>query len=353
MVYTLLFSITVIYLYGVNVRVKGIREFFALFLPVAGLLVLTLGLQDNVGTDYPTYLAIAQGSHGIGWIVAKNEILFVLLVKLSQKFRDPQVIFFLVGIIQVFFLTLISYEVKKLGYKLHDFFFLYFSLSLTFFNQFNGIRQYIAVYIIVYAVLRLMLYDDRLVYISLVVVAGLFHSSALYLMSFLFLKRLVRRKWPFGFVLLLLGTLLIISLSDLTPLLYRVLSYTPYRSYIGGSYASRLGIRGIITKIPKLAVVLFASFFLNRLELDNNERILLNLGYVASAVSILMFGSGLIWRFYQYLDLLMVFPVLIYFSKKDYERPKVFMALALVLMLLFKILIFPEGEYLYRSILRV
>ncbi len=92
-------------------------------------------------------------------------------------------IFVLVGAIQVSALMLIAYEIKKLGYKMHDFFFLYFTLSLTFFNQFNGIRQYIAVYIVAYAFLKLI-NNKKITFVILIAIARLFHSSSMFFYHF-------------------------------------------------------------------------------------------------------------------------------------------------------------------------
>lgn len=351
MVYTLLLSFIVIYLYVVRFNAKNIWEFALYFLPVGGLLILVLGLQENVGTDYHSYYQLAQGLRSIAWMANRNEVLFIRLVQLVQKYGTPQMLFGLVGIIQVTFLMLISYEIKKLDLKLHDFFFLYFALSLVFFNQFNGIRQYIAVYIIVYALLQLILLEKRLLFIALVITASFFHSSAIFFLAFLLLQKLKDINWPFRRIVIILGILLVIVILDPTPMIAWALSFTKYRSYITSTYFRRMGFLSILTKIPKLIAVLFVSYFLEKGELTESERRLMNLGYMACGVLIMSFSSSIIWRFYQYVDLFIVFPVLLFFDKEESGKIKFLIALALLFMLILKVVLFPKGEYLYNSIL--
>ena len=225
MVYSILFSFTIFYLYVTSPRMRNIRDFAILLLPIGVLLILVLSLQDNVGADYYSYLEMAETGIGLQAIERKREHLFVFLVRFAQ------VIFALVAVIQVAFLLLISFEAKKIHSKLHDFFFLYFALSLTFFNQFNGIRQYLAVYIIVYASIKLLLYDRWFLFVVLVSVSSLFHSSAVFFLGLLPVRRVFRLKWPFWVVTLALGSLFIMINLDITPFVELVLSYTKYSHY--------------------------------------------------------------------------------------------------------------------------
>ncbi|MDI9414023.1 MAG: EpsG family protein [Bacillota bacterium] len=314
------------------------------------LLVIVLGLQENVGTDYQSYYQIAEGIKNIGWIEARNETLFVYLVRFTQRFSDPQLLFVFVGIIQMTFLMFIAREVKQLGFKLHHFFFLYFALSLTFFNQFNIIRQYIAVYIVVYAILKLMS-GRTFLFILLVGIAGLFHNSALFMLGLVLIKRFIEKRYSPVSITVLLLVLTIVSSFDLTNLWVRLLSFTGYANYIMGSYFDRMSFTGIITKIPKIAVVLLSANLINHEDLDECRNWLLNMSYLACAVLILSFSSSVVWRFYQYFDLFLVFPALLLFEDRSQKHVSAFVWLALLFILVVKILLIPQGEYLYNSIL--
>lgn len=349
MVYLFLITFIVSYSYIIRER-ENKNSFYLYLITIITLLIITIGLQENVGTDYKGYLGLADGSESMEWMKRKGEILFVLLVSFVKKTNNPQLIFIIAATIQVLFLILIFFEIKKLNFKMHHFWFLYFTLSLTFFNQFNGIRQYIAVYMVVYAILKL-LNDKYLSFICLIIIANLFHSSAIYFLIFIFIKRLLNKKYKIETIFLLIFGLLILSSINTEKYIEILLSYTSYKSYIGSSYLSRMSIQGIITKIPKLIIVLFSSYLIYRDDLNNKEINLLNLGYLGCVVLILSFSSSIIWRFYQYLDLFIIFPVLILFNDEKYKTYKILISLALFIMLLIKIIVIPRGEYLYNSIL--
>ena len=350
MAYLLLFSYVYIYSFLVQTKQKRYIEFLIAFIPVTVLLIMTLGLQKGVGTDYYTYYSLAEGSKGMGWIAGRSEVLFIWLVELIIKIGKPQLLFVFVGSIQVVFLTLIAYEVKKIGYKMHDFFFLYFTLSLTFFNQFNGIRQYIAVYIVVYAFIKLI-DKKKLLFGCLIIIASLFHSSSIFFLPFIILGKLLEKKIPIKLMILIMGVLIILTTLDISKYIELLLSYTSYKSYIGSNYFGRLSSQGIITKLPKLMIVLFSTYLINKKDLVKKEIQLINLSYIGIFVLIMSFSSTLIWRFYQFVDLLIIFPVLILFTDKRYKNIKVVISLILFIMLIIKIIILPRGEYLYRTIL--
>lgn len=352
MAYTMLISFILLYTSRRKVNSEKFFDFVRYFAPIGVLLILFLSLQYDVGTDYFSYLSVAEGTKSINWIKHKAEYLFVTLVYLARWIGVPQLIFAFSGTIQVFFLMLITYEVKKIGYKLTNFFFLYFTLALVFFNQFNGIRQYIAVYIIVYALFKLR-EDKKILFVSLVILARLFHASAIYFIILLFIKELLDKKISFNVIFICLLVLVILSFVNLDDIYIKILSYTPYKHYATSNYFSRMSIRGIITKIPKIIIVLFASYLIEKkiYKVNKADRFLLNMSYISLAVMILTFSSTLIWRFYQYFDLFIIFPVLTLMEngyKKSYE---IMIISALVAMLIVKILIIPQGEYLYRSIL--
>lgn len=310
-----------------------------------------LGYQDNVGTDYYSYFSMAEGTKDIGFLKRKWEFLFLFLVKLAQYFKNPQLIFFFAAIIQTLFFMLIIYKVREMGYRLDIFFFLYFTLSLTFFNQFNGIRQYIAVYIMLYAVLQLM--DEKYVFfVFLTIVAGLFHISAYFLLPLILLQIIIRKKLPLKFVLIVLSGMFLLSFINLDRIYDKILVYIPmYKHYIKSSYMGRLTFESIITKIPKMAIVLFSVLKIDYDNIRKEDTFLVNMSLIACGILILSFTSSIIWRFYQYFDMYLIFPVMILMHDKQKKAYSDLIAIALIIMLITKIIIMPRGEYLYKSIL--
>lgn len=349
MAYLLIFSFVYTYSFLVQIKQKNYKEFLSAYIPIVIVLILTLGLQDGVGTDYYSYYSLADGSKSMGWIAGRSEILFIWLVELVIRIGKPQLLFVLAGSIQIVFLTLIAYEIKKIGYKTHEFFFLYFTLSLTFFNQFNGIRQYIAVYIVVYAFLKLI-ENNRLIFCLLIIAASLFHSSSIFFLPFVLVGKLLEKKMSTKLLISIIGVLIVLTIVDVSKYIELLLSYTPYKNYIGSSYLGRLSFQGIITKIPKIVIVLFSSYIVKKRDLVKKEIQLLNLSYISIFILIMSFSSTLIWRFYQYVDLMIIFPVLMLFSDEKYKMLKIIISIILFAMLIIKIIVMPRGEYLYKSI---
>lgn len=350
LIYFILFLYIFLYSYFVQGDVKKFSHFMIIFMPISILLVMILGLQDNVGVDYHSYLDLASGFKDLRWIESKSEYLFIAIINIVILSKNPQLLFFLIAIIQVVFIMLIAYEIKKLNFKVHHFFFLYFTLSLAFFNQFNGIRQYVAVYIVVYAFLKLM-YNKKITFIGLIIFASLFHSSAIYFLVFVFFRKILTVRVSVKKIILILCVLLILSSLDMSKYIEMIISYTSYNSYIGSSYFGKMSIQGIITKIPKLVIVLFSSLIIDKNNLTSKEINLINLSYIGCIIQILSFSSTVIWRFYQYVDLFIIYPVLIMFNDNSKRYISIINAIILMIMLIIKIIIMPKGEYLYNSIL--
>lgn len=356
MAYALLFTNIILYSYANRLKIKK-KSFFVFILPIAILLILFLGFQSEVGGDYLSYLGLADGSKSLGYMEAKNEYLFIYLVKLVRILDLPQLIFLFTGIIQIFFLMLIIYEIKKMDFKLYNFFFLYFSLALVFFNQFNGIRQYMAVYIIIYSIFKLK--DSKYVsFILLVIIASLFHSSSIFFLVFLLIKPLLEKEFSFNKILLFLIILFVFSLTNLDFVWTKLLAYTKYSSYITSEYFQRTPTRGIITKIPKIVLMLFSAYVIENKNktknktknIESKHRYLLNMSYISVAVMILSFSSTIIWRFYQFFDFFIIFPVLFLMEDESRKEIKFIISMILVSMLVVKIMVIPQGEYLYNSV---
>lgn len=352
MIYLILFSYIIIYLYVVRLRESKLLPFTIYFTPVGILLVLIYSLQDNVGTDYYSYLGWAEGTIWSGSLKNEGEMLFYNLVTFTRMFNTPQLIFFFTALIQVFFLMLITFEVKKMNFKLYIFFFLYFTLSLIFFNQFNGIRQYIAVNIIIYALLKLINDKKNIYYVLLVFLASLFHKSALFFLVFIIIKRFIGKKINPVKVITGLSLLLFLSFFDYTEYYNRLLTFLPiYSNFIDSGYLQRMSFEGIITKLPKLIIVIYAALSIDKAFIGDKERILINLSYISCGLMIMSFNSGILWRFYQYLDFFILFPVLLYMHEKRNKRIAMLISTTLIVILIIKIIIIPRGEYLYDSIL--
>lgn len=351
MIYFLLFIYIYLYLFIIRIKSENKVKFIVYFFPISTLLVLILGLQYNVGTDYFSYLHLASGNSGLKFITNHYEYLFAFLVRFVRYFKEPQLIFLFSAIIQISFFTLIVYELKKMKFKLHIFFFLYFTLMLIFFNQFNGIRQYISVYIIIYALFKLI-NSKKIIFITLVFLASLFHISSLIFLIFLILNPLLKMKFSKYKIIIIICSFILISLYDFSNIYIKIIKYLPfYNNYIHSTYFGRLSLQGIITKIPKLIIVISSIYFIDHSKLSKKETYLINLSYISIITLVMSFTSTLIWRFYHYLDFFLIIPVLLLFHNKKYKKLRLLFGLILLFMFITKVILIPRGEYLYRWII--
>ncbi len=193
---------------------------------------------------------------------------------------------------------------------------------------------------------------SRFLFISLVLISGFFHSSAFVFLAFIFLPKFIHKKIPAKYVIIVLSGLILISIFDSTSLILKVVELVPrYNQYIHSSYLRKMGFTEIITKIPKLVIVLFSALVIDKNEDAKKHTSLINLGYLACAVMIASFSSTVIWRMYQYFDMFLIFPPLIMLQYNKKKTLSILVVSALLIMLIIKIILKPTGEYLYKSIL--
>lgn len=353
MIYLIFILFVLIYCEHVSLIKTRSFNFFK-YIPVFIFFVFLLGLQYKVGTDYNSYLELASSNSDIGWIENKSEFSFVFLNNIVIKLGWPQLIFFFAAIIQVFFLSKIIDDLEIVYcLKIHWFFFFFFTVSLIFFNSFNGIRQYIAIYISFYGFIKLI-QRKRVLFVIYILFASTFHSSAMYLIIFLLLRPLLFFKLNFYLIIALLIMISYFGFFYLQNLIIDYIGLTQYKEYLKSDYFF-LEIEGIniLTKIPKIFVVLICAYFLEKkyLLLSDKFRPFLNMSYITLALLLLSLFSPMVWRFYQYFDAFLIFPPLILFSYKYQRDISHFLATLLFFILLLKILIFNEYEYSYNSIL--
>lgn len=171
----------------------GIRRRLKLFVAISLVIpILIGGFRYGVGTDYFNYINL-YNSHiklSFGEFVESNgfgELLFFVLEKIAYTVsRDSRVIFIVsVGLTIIFFyLGIKAYKIKYPGlvYLLY--------LTTIFSMTLNAIRQGIAMSLVFFAS-TFILRAEKVKYMLTIIVAGLFHISALLLLPIYFLGRFV------------------------------------------------------------------------------------------------------------------------------------------------------------------
>lgn len=350
MIYIFLMVFCPVYFYVVRYKLCRSSDIVALG-PVFVVIWAVLGLQAGVGTDFATYQQMAKGQLDLLWIERKNEFLFLWLNDLVIRIGEPQLIFVFSAGIQVAILYLIMRECEQLGLELHWALLLFFILLLVYFNSFNLVRQYTAVYLFVFSVFQLAR-ERYIIFLSLVLIASFFHHSALYLAPLVALLKPLNARLPFDRVLKILLVLFLLSFLNWNAILAQVLKYTSYYSYSRNDYLARTEWLNIATKFPKIATVLLSAYVLDKKypELSSRYRFFLNLSFLSIAVLVISFSSTAVWRVYQYFDFFTIFPLLILLSHNKERRITYPILGCLYFIFLLKVTVFAEGEYLYRSI---
>lgn len=205
-------------IFGVNfIRIKNKNKnriiFFILFVFAA--------LRYNIGWDYPQYYILGTKFNylkniniGNDWIsyyfYLRLEPLNKILYKIVWFFEEPQLIIVLYAMITLIFVKK-GIENIKSNYVVYIWL-LYYTFPIFYLLELNYMRQGVSVSIVFYAVKYLP--KNKLKYIFLVIVASLFHKTALMMLVLTILSKIniSRVIWVIIFLGSFISTNLIIWL---------------------------------------------------------------------------------------------------------------------------------------------
>lgn len=351
------------YAYYIDFNSIDESKFYKKYMPIFLLFFITFAFQYNVGTDYQSYIACGVrnelGVFKLGQFIEDREFLFALIVYVAQVIKFPQFIFIASSFIQNVLFAITLKEIKKKDLSIFYFLVLYFGLSLCFFNQFNGIRQFISIQFIVLATIKI-LNNDKSVSIILYIVSVFFHKSSVIFILFIILYFIMEKynifefldnKKIFFIICLLLLSVYLVDFNSLILFVAKKLNFfAEYGLYEKTNlYVSKMGIADLLTKFLKLAVVYYSLYRLNLEKVNSFEKKLLHLSYFSVFVMILSFSSTLIWRVYLFYDLFLIIPTLLFFKYDARMTEKQLIISYLYIILFVKIILIPKGEYAYHS----
>ena len=327
-----------------------------LFLPFVYWVVL-IGSQYYVGTDYPTYYSyFLTGDVDLYWY--KKEYLFALIAETIYKYRlNPQLGFVVFAFLQFAFLCLF---VNKYKFKRYDLLlFVYFFCGTVFINQTNAVRQYTSMYIFLFSIIYI--YKRQFIrYLLFVILAAMFHKSALFLVLFYFLNFLLKKYSIKLFSLYTIITVILIF-TGIDFFAIKIVERTIYEGYLNTSYFldnNRMGYISLITKLIYLPFYL-RLFGLN-IVLNDKEKYFIHFGSVCYCIKLISMSSFFLGRFAMYVDFLSYIPFYYYMLylvenkniNKNYRLFELFVFLSFTIgPYLVKVLIFPNKEYIYNSVL--
>ena len=161
-------------------RVKSDLFFYLSFLA----LTIFSGLRFDVGVDFMSYHQMFEDFKN-GNALFLFEPANMMIINTINIFNiDHQVIFFIYSVIIMFG---VFYFIKKLSPLKELSILLFVTVGIFYFSTFNGIRQWAAISIGLIAIVKLI-EKKHIQFLILVILATLFHLSALLLFIFIFFK---------------------------------------------------------------------------------------------------------------------------------------------------------------------
>lgn len=341
-------------------RVERKVSYFLIFFFVVAW-VIFVGGQYDVGTDYFSYMSkfVYLDSAKFAF---RNEYVFLTIISISKKiWNNPQATFFFLSLISVVFMILFwKNSMDKRDWWIY--FFLMVTFSTAFNNQFNAVRQYLAIFTLSFAFIELSWKKYWLAILLFTMGVGIHKSGVLFVvlatLVYIISKREISNR--LFYVLLLVCALVPLfsnSFLKFIPLLVEritTLDFLTYETYLQGKedYITEISRINIYSKIIFLPFYFSAIHLRKRLVYSELENLLLSSGLFFYSLKLICLISTITNRFSMYFELLMIFPILYlvrYLIVKK-SMSSFFVILFFFLSYMLKVVFFPKGEYIYDSI---
>lgn len=285
-----------------------------LFWLLFAILVFFAGFRWDVGIDWFNYMELFDLENGVGfdsdWMEGGNVWLSSLLYLCG--FIDAGYYLWVAAFITLFF---IFWSIKEYSPAPILSAILLVCLG-TYFDLLNGVRQYIAISIIVFS--WQFIFKKQLTrYILAVILAGLFHASAFIMLPVYFIYKLrFNKNW-----LIILALLAFVLSFFIGPFVVQIAQYAGrYEFYSQSDFALALNPLSMLRVIFPFSILVIISWNYNKLSQNLMERVMTNLAVVSIFITLLFPGVTLMIRvgFYFSLSFIFVIPMLCkYFSKTN------------------------------------
>ncbi|MYL69901.1 EpsG family protein [Halobacillus litoralis] len=266
----------------------------AVFLAIV-VFVCVSGLRKNIGDTFFYMHSYEITTYTWSQVQAQSDIGFGLLQMFLKNISgDPQLLVFTTALITNTLIVLVLYNYSKL-----------FELSLyvyitggLFIVSMNGIRQVLAA-AIAFTAIKYIMNGNMKRYIAVVLVASLFHQSALILIPIYFLVRF--KAWSKATVaLLLLSVVIVVGFEQFSNLLFNTIEGTQYEEYKDFQEGGANFLRVVVYGAP-LIVAFFGKDKLR--EIFPNSDYMVNLTLVGLVFMIVSTQNWIFARFSIYFTL--------------------------------------------------
>ena len=290
-------------------------------------LTLFSGLRFDVGVDFMFYNQMFEDFKNDSALFLFEPANMMIINIINMLSIDYQVIFFIYSVIIMFG---VFYFIKKLSPLKELSILLFVTVGIFYFSTFNGIRQWAAISIGLIAIVKLI-EKKHIQFLILVILATLFHLSALLLFIFIFFKIRFSKFYLIGIFLA--------SIISIKFFIF-LINNTKYSIYLDLLRFDSQG-NSLLLMIYILALVytlLFFKYFNKNNILNTSEIVLLNM----NLMSILVLIIGYIMKIdfltlmrvnmYFQIQLIIFIPMMIYKLKNQQIR---FMLIYLGIVFLF------------------
>lgn len=298
LIYIFIFIISALLGYIYEKTEKNIFLLLSIF-----IISIFSGIRYLVGTDYNNYIDIWYKLKDISFLNAFKssfEIVNFFICKISVIINpeEPQVYFFIYAVLNMLFLykaILISSK-KYIFYKLLVYFTLFFAFSL------NGVRQGLAITIILCAFAYLEKGNNKK-FLLLTILAIFTHTTAIIVLPFFFYdsKNKTLKK------VIIIYIMIIILMFFVIENMYRIPQLMRYMNYFTDYESSEIGLGVLLKKAP--LILIYLIFFKNINKTNKNTKLYVFLLIMDFLMSYLGYYSYYLNRFALYFSVIQVFAI--------------------------------------------
>ncbi|MBH1956612.1 EpsG family protein [Candidatus Saccharibacteria bacterium] len=331
----------------------GRKKKFSPFVIIGLLIPIVIGgLRYDVGTDYMTYIDNIALLNNLPLSVYVSDFssylepTFYIFASIANFFHYPNLVFFIYSAVSVLFFYKALHESRikyvALAYVLF--------LLIMFPMSFNLVRQFAAVSIAVYAVVKLYNGDKKRYYL-LTILAVLFHVSALINIVALLIHRRIndKNKRSLSANKLIFGTVILTTVVGLG--LYGLQKY--------GYLFDLSTVTANLNFVPRLVMLLIVlSLWYSAREVYRKYRLFLDLGLICIVLGLIGFivpyGDRLALYFLPFI--IVLFPTAMYYLMPKSKKHLTILAVLFVAILYFVVSYYVIGSHAvlpYKSILGV
>ncbi len=284
------------------------------------MLTLIAGLRKyTIGNDTGNYVSFFNKVILYGSNIFKTsrfEVAYVLFNFIISKISSNYTVllFFAASITNACICQFVYKYSKNMTFS-----FLLFIVCRFFFSEMNIIREFLAIAIVLYSIKYI---ENRKIvkYILMIIIASMFHVSALVAVVLYFLYGLDLSKKN-RFYLILATGLCYVFLYDI--LTYVTSSLGTYTLYVQEYYNSN-ELANILLFLISVLVFVFVSFIKNKkeVETDKNDILLYNISFVNVLLNFLAIRISILSRVSTYFDVFSIVLIANYIAKLENKRTR-------------------------------